>query len=103
LQPGSIYLECGSRCEENKRITQETSMTTTVTLEEATARLPQLIDGLTPGDSVVITKNAQIVAKLVFEQNSGAQRPPPGMGKGSVLYMAPDFDGPMEEFKEYEE
>ena len=30
-----------------------------------------------------------------------APRPAPGLGKGSIVYMAPDFDEPMEEFKEY--
>jgi hypothetical protein len=25
----------------------------------------------------------------------------PGLGKGSVVYMAPDFDEPLEEFREY--
>jgi antitoxin (DNA-binding transcriptional repressor) of toxin-antitoxin stability system len=78
-------------------------MTTTVTIEEATAKLPELIDSLTPGDSVVITKDERVVAKLVFEQNPRGPRPPPGFGRGSLVYMAPDFDAPMEEFKEYEE
>lgn len=80
-----------------------TLMTTTVTIEEATARLPELIGQMSPGDVVEITKDRQIVAKLVGERALRGPRPPPGMGKGSVIYMAPDFDAPMEEFKEYEE
>jgi hypothetical protein len=28
-------------------------------------------------------------------------RPLPGLGKGTVLYIAPDFDAPMKEFREY--
>jgi antitoxin (DNA-binding transcriptional repressor) of toxin-antitoxin stability system len=77
-------------------------MTTTVTIEEATARLPELINGLDSGDEIVITKDAQVVAKLVGERTSARLRPPPGLGKGTILYMDPDFNGPMEEFKEYE-
>ena len=30
-------------------------------------------------------------------------RPGPGLCKGSILYMAPDFDAPLEEMKEYME
>lgn len=29
------------------------------------------------------------------------ERPAPGLGKGSLIYMAPDFDEPLDEFKEY--
>jgi antitoxin (DNA-binding transcriptional repressor) of toxin-antitoxin stability system len=78
-------------------------MTTTVTLEEAAANLAKLISGLGSGDEIIITKNQQVVAKLVAETTSKQPRPAPGFGKGSVLYMAPDFDAPMEEFKEYME
>jgi Protein of unknown function (DUF2281) len=42
------------------------------------------------------------VARLDAEETS---RPPRQLGtmKGSVLYMAPDFDAPLEDFKEYME
>ncbi len=32
-----------------------------------------------------------------------APRPGPGACKGSILYMAPDFDAPLEDMKEYME
>jgi hypothetical protein len=48
-----------------------------------------------------MTDNEQPVAKLVGERPRRPRRPAPGAGKGSILYMAPDFDEPMEEFKEY--
>ncbi|MGA2702465.1 MAG: hypothetical protein ABSH35_15395 [Isosphaeraceae bacterium] len=41
------------------------------------------------------------MAKLVGERPARPSRPAPGAGKGSILYMAPDLDEPMEEFKEY--
>ncbi len=75
-------------------------MSATITLEEAQARLKELIHELAPGEEVVITENQQPVAKLVGERPA---RPAPGLGKGSILYMAPDFDEPLEEFKEYVE
>lgn len=78
-------------------------MTTTISIEEAAANLDKLISGLGSGDEIVITKNRQVVAKIVAETTSKPPRPAPGFGKGSILYIAPDFDGPMEEFKEYME
>jgi prevent-host-death family protein len=52
---------------------------TSVTIQEAQAKLPDLIHQLTPGEEVVITEDNRPVAKLVSElpkQNSGL-RPPP--------------------------
>jgi prevent-host-death family protein len=78
-------------------------MSATITVEEAQAKLKDLIDKLAPGEEVVITQNEQPVAKLV-----GTPLPPrrprrPGTLRGTVLYMAPDFDAPLEDFKEYME
>ena len=78
-------------------------MTTIITLEEAAAKLAQLIDGLGRGDEVVITKGQQIVARLISEPAPKPPRPAPGFGKDSILYIAPDFDAPLEEFKEHME
>jgi antitoxin (DNA-binding transcriptional repressor) of toxin-antitoxin stability system len=41
---------------------------TTVTLEEAQARLPDLIERLAPGSEVVITRNQQPIARLRAEE-----------------------------------
>jgi len=78
-------------------------MTQTITMEEAQASLTELIDKLTPGDVVIITRNHEPVAKLVGQRVIRPSRPAPGLGKGSILYMAPDFDAPLEEFREYTE
>jgi prevent-host-death family protein len=74
----------------------------TVTLEDAQARLPELIEQLNSGEEVVITRNAKPVARLVREQKLPKPRKL-GTLKGTVLYMAPDFDAPLEDFKEYME
>jgi antitoxin (DNA-binding transcriptional repressor) of toxin-antitoxin stability system len=76
-------------------------MSATLTVEEAQARLKEVIGKLAPGEEVVITDNQQPVARLVGERPARPPRPAPGAGKGSILYMAPDFDEPMEEFEEY--
>jgi antitoxin (DNA-binding transcriptional repressor) of toxin-antitoxin stability system len=77
-------------------------MTTTVTIEEAAANLEKLITGLAAGDEIFITKNQHVVAKLVVDAEAKPPRPAPGFGKGSILYMAPDFDAPLEEFEDYQ-
>lgn len=72
-------------------------MPATVTMEEAQSRLKELIAQLAPGEEIVITENQQPVARLVGQRSP---RPAPGLGKGSILSMAPDFDEPLDEFKE---
>lgn len=76
-------------------------MSATITIEEAQSRLKEVIAKLAPGEEVVITDDHQPVARLVGERPGRPPRPAPGAGKGSILYMAPDFDEPMDEFKEY--
>jgi antitoxin (DNA-binding transcriptional repressor) of toxin-antitoxin stability system len=75
-----------------------------VTLEDAQARLPELIEQLHPGEEIVITRDQKPVARLVAE-GKPEERPPRRLGtlKGTVLYVAPDFDAPLEDFKEYVE
>jgi antitoxin (DNA-binding transcriptional repressor) of toxin-antitoxin stability system len=82
--------------------TKERTMSTTITVEEAQAKLRELIHHLAPGEELVITENQQPVAKLVGEPSKPA-RPGPGLGKGSILYMAPDFDEALDDMKEYME
>ena len=80
-------------------------MSGTITVEEAQAKLKEIIHQLAPGQEVVITENQQPVAKLVSEQpkTQPKQRPGPGLCKGMITYMAPDFDAPLEDMKEYME
>jgi antitoxin (DNA-binding transcriptional repressor) of toxin-antitoxin stability system len=69
------------------------------TLEDAQARLPELLAGLSPGDEVVITRDGRPVGLLV--------RPPlpkgvpvPGRGKGKVLSYTED-DEHLRDWSEY--
>jgi len=79
-------------------------VSTTITVEEAQAKLKELIRQLAPGDEVIITENQQMVAKLVGERpRPKSPRPGPGLCKGMITYMAPDFDAPLEDMKEYME
>jgi antitoxin (DNA-binding transcriptional repressor) of toxin-antitoxin stability system len=83
----------------------EGTMSKIVTVEQAQATLKELIHQLTLGEEVIITENQQPVAKLVSEQlrSPSKQRPGPGLGKGMITFIAPDFDAPLEEMKEYME
>jgi prevent-host-death family protein len=74
----------------------------TVTLEEAQSHLAEIIDKLSPGEEVVLTDNGQPLAKLVrTERTSWPCKA--GSAKDTVHWMAPDFNAPLEEFKEYME
>jgi prevent-host-death family protein len=74
-------------------------MTTQVTLEEARARLAELIERLAPGDEVVITQNNRPVAKLVSSRPARKPRQP-GNCKG-MLTVVSDDDEHLEHFKQY--
>lgn len=64
---------------------------TTVTIEEAQAKLKELL----------ITENQQTVAKLVSEPVAKPrQRPGPGLGKG-MLTIASEDDDHLKDFAEY--
>ena len=71
----------------------------TVTVEEAQARLPELIDQLTPGAEVIITRNARPVARLV-SQAVEQPRPVFGRGRGKVIIVSEDEDH-LKDFEEY--
>ncbi len=77
---------------------------TTISIEEAQAKLPDLIHRLHSGDELVITENNQPVARLVHTESEPPRKPrQPGILRGSVVYMAPDFDAPLEDFRDYME
>lgn len=76
----------------------------TITIEEAQKNLTDLIHGLRPGEELLITENDRPVAKLTVTPPEPPKEPRKlGGQRGSVLYMAPDFDAPLDDFKEYME
>ena len=73
-----------------------------VTLESAQADLRGLISQLKPLDEVVILDNGQPVAKLTrAAQTSRECRA--GSAKDKPIWIAPDFDAPLEDFRDYME
>ena len=73
----------------------------TMTVEEAQSHLAEIIDRLPPGDSVILTRDDKPVATI--HATPPATREPPVFGtlKGTILYIAPDFDDIPEGFEEY--
>ena len=75
---------------------------TSITLSEAQSKLSELILQLSPGEELLITQDDRPVARLIAaeEQQRSVPRAPGGL-RGSVLYMADDFDAPLDDFREY--
>jgi len=69
-------------------------------IQYAQANLPGLVHQLAPGDEFVITENGQPVARILPPRPQSAARQL-GSLKGTVLHMAPDFDAPLEQFRDY--
>jgi prevent-host-death family protein len=69
-------------------------------IDEVQAKLPELIHSLAPGERLTITEHNTPVAQLVSVSQPPTRRKLGGM-RGSVTYMATDFDAPLEEFREY--
>ena len=75
-------------------------MSMTVTLEDAQARLGELIDNLPTGEEVIIVKEHRPVARLVGERLPLRQRPAPGLCQGMLTIIADDEDH-LKDFAEY--
>ncbi|MDQ6833393.1 MAG: DUF2281 domain-containing protein [Chloroflexota bacterium] len=79
-----------------------------VTMDEAKERLPDLMDAAARGETVLIEKEkdadqgAQVVQLVAVPQHQRRRRQA-GSAKGTVLFIADDFDAPLEDFREYME
>ena len=74
----------------------------TMTIDDAKAHLPQIVAGLHPGEQVVLLQDGEPVATLT--RNSLKQWPcKAGSAKDTTHWMAPDFDAPLDDFREYME
>jgi antitoxin (DNA-binding transcriptional repressor) of toxin-antitoxin stability system len=71
----------------------------TITIEEAQAKLPEIIDKLAPGEAVVITRDQLPVAQLT-PPPLGAPQPVFGSCKGKLIILAED-DEHLVDFQEY--
>lgn len=67
-----------------------------ISIEQAQAELPELIDKLQPGQVVTITRNNQAIATLVGQTRQRQF----GLGKGKLTIVRED-DEHLVDFKEY--
>ena len=70
-----------------------------VAIEEAQAKLVELVEGLAPGEEMILTRHAQPFAKLVAQPKPGAG-PSFGRAKGKFFRMIDD-DEHLQAFAEY--
>lgn len=77
-------------------------MSATVTIQEAQARLTELIQELEPGEELVIIDDGNPVATLSRRVRTSWPSQP-GTAEHTRHWMAGDFDAPLEDFKEYME
>ncbi len=75
---------------------------TTVTIEEAQAKLPELIEHLAVGEHVVITRNQQPVARLLAETAQKRRPRQAGSAKG-ILTIVKEDDEHLKDFEDYME
>jgi antitoxin (DNA-binding transcriptional repressor) of toxin-antitoxin stability system len=77
-------------------------MSRTLPLDAAKDYLREIVEGMVPGEELVLTAHGEPLATVT--------RPPrtswpcqPGSAKDTKHWMAPDFNAPLEDFKEYME
>ena len=71
-----------------------------VTIEEAQAKLPDLIAHLQPGEVLIITQKQKPVARLLAEEKPKRQPRQAGNCKGMLVIVADD-DEHLNDFAEY--
>ena len=72
-----------------------------VTLDEAKGHLSELIEAAIAGEEIFIMQGDQTSVQLVPRPIKKRQRHF-GSAKG-LIFMSPDFDAPLDDFKEYME
>lgn len=65
-------------------------------LAEAKARFSELVQKAMLGEEVIVSKENKPVVKIVPIKPAKRK---PGTGKG--IWMSPDFDQPLDDFREY--
>ncbi len=72
----------------------------TVGLFEAKTDLATLVDQVQEEGRIILTRRGKPVAELRPVESKGSRKF--GASKGCLLYMAPDFNEPIEDFKDYQ-
>jgi antitoxin (DNA-binding transcriptional repressor) of toxin-antitoxin stability system len=72
----------------------------TIAIQQAKEHLCEIIDKLSPGEEVIVTRDNQPVATIRATPTSG-ESPRFGTLRGSILHVAADFDAIPEGFEDY--
>ncbi|HPO15139.1 MAG TPA: type II toxin-antitoxin system Phd/YefM family antitoxin [Candidatus Hydrogenedentes bacterium] len=72
---------------------------TTMAIEQAQENFAKLIDDVTLGEHIVITRNHVPIAELIPVTHPN-QKPVFGSAKG-MISISEDFDAPMDDFQDY--
>ena len=75
---------------------------TTVTIEEAQAKLAELIEHLPPGEELMITRDERPIARLFVEGKPARKPRKAGSAKGLLTILEDDKEH-LDDFKEYME
>ena len=70
-----------------------------VDVEQARARLKELVERASRGEEVVLTEAGEPVAKIISIPRRGSKRTF-GSARG-LIHMHSDFDAPLEDFEDY--
>lgn len=73
-------------------------MVVNISYDDKKIKISDLIEAALRGDKVIITKDGQQIVQLVPMKPT--HKPKFGSAKGKIK-IAPDFDEPLEDFKEY--
>ncbi len=76
---------------------------TYATLGDADSQLAQLVNQISKNEEVTVLRDHTAIAKVVLlpMEEPKELRPGFGSGKYALIYMADDFDAPLEDFKDY--
>lgn len=72
----------------------------TMNFDDAQSRLREVVVALQPGEEVVLIDHGQPLATLVRSARTSWPCKA-GSAKDKILWIAPDFDAPLDDFKEY--
>jgi prevent-host-death family protein len=75
-------------------------MTASVSVRELRAHLAPILDQVTKGEQVVVTRRGRRLARIVPDVARDASAPSRYPLRGSLVEMSPDFDEPMGEIWE---
>ncbi|HKI33887.1 MAG TPA: hypothetical protein VKA46_18685 [Gemmataceae bacterium] len=73
----------------------------TMPLDQAEGHLAEIVERLAPGEEIVFTRDDKPVATIRAMPTTPREPPRFGTLKGSILYIAPDFDAIPEGFEDY--